>query len=180
MGHVMNLATYPRPYRILVTGSRYWGREPGEQALAVRFLVWLRDAAPPGTVLMHGACPTGLDALADALWWGCFGLTTEAWPADWDHCGTNCPPDDDGAHRATRKPGDTHHPGDGDDYCPRAGPRRNNAMVMTVPDRCYAFYGPFSKGAKGCADAAARRGVPTWRSGQGAVWPWDWAAHYPR
>lgn len=167
------MPTYPRPYRILFTGSRYWGRNPGEEAQVVRLLVYLRDHAPPGTVAVHGGCPTGLDALVDLVWWWSFGLPVEQWPADWDSCGRGCPADG-GAHRVTKKPGDLVHPGDLGEYCPVAGPRRNTDMALTVPDRCYAFYGPFSKGSKGCADAAAHRGVPTWRSLPGAVPPWQW------
>lgn len=72
--------TLPRPKRVLVTGSRDWGKgspiqsETLERALA--------DAYAPGAVLVSGACPTGADRLAESAWerWG--GVV-ERHPADW-------------------------------------------------------------------------------------------------
>jgi hypothetical protein len=68
------------PYRVLVTGSRDWpDKEAVWQALAetVRALPADRDL-----VLVHGACPTGADAMAHE--WACgFGAVIEAHPANW-------------------------------------------------------------------------------------------------
>ena len=51
-----------QPFRLLVTGSRSWD-DGGtiEQALAV-----ILDRHPEGVLLVHGACPRGADAIADA------------------------------------------------------------------------------------------------------------------
>jgi hypothetical protein len=64
--------------RILVTGSRDW------DDVAV-VMTALRDAAnglPRDTVLVHGACPTGADALAEKVWLAS-GRPVERHPADW-------------------------------------------------------------------------------------------------
>ncbi|MEU8920391.1 SLOG family protein [Kitasatospora sp. NPDC048545] len=63
--------------RILVTGSRAWSdRARLEWALGVAF-----KAFRP-IVVVHGACPTGADAMA-AAWAQRAGVGVEAWPADW-------------------------------------------------------------------------------------------------
>ena len=51
-----------QPFRLLVTGSRTWDDvQIVEQALAV-----ILDRHPEGVLLVHGACPRGADAIADA------------------------------------------------------------------------------------------------------------------
>ena len=51
-----------QPFRLLVTGSRTWHDIAAvEQALAV-----ILDRHPEGVLLVHGACPRGADAIADA------------------------------------------------------------------------------------------------------------------
>jgi hypothetical protein len=65
------------PYRILLTGSRVWTHG----TLLLRVLALWRDRCPGG-VLVHGACPTGADFMAAALW-GRWGLPVEAHPASW-------------------------------------------------------------------------------------------------
>lgn len=67
------------PYRILVTGSRDWDDEE-ELRLAL-----IKAAVPhlPSVMVVHGACPTGADAMA-AEWAANYGLRAEAHPADWD------------------------------------------------------------------------------------------------
>ena len=69
-------------YRILVTGSREWG-----DAQELRFAL-IRAATPylPAAVVVHGACPTGADAMA-AEWAADMGVPTEPHPADWDRLG---------------------------------------------------------------------------------------------
>ena len=72
-------------YRILITGSRSWqdrdqisfelGRAIGESGAEMRDIV-----------LVHGACPSGADAMAAALAMAC-GYRQEAHPADWQQHG---------------------------------------------------------------------------------------------
>lgn len=71
--------------RILVTGSRDW-----IDLSALTFaLGWTfghlqeRAELPVNPVLVHGACPTGADAMADHVWTG-QNLPVERHPADWD------------------------------------------------------------------------------------------------
>jgi hypothetical protein len=64
--------------RILVTGSRDWADEQAIQAALTR--AWQEF---PGAVLVHGACPTGADAIADRLW----NWDIEPHPADWQRYG---------------------------------------------------------------------------------------------
>lgn len=64
--------------RVIVTGSRYWSD---------RDAVWkaLATAAPSleePFVIVHGACPTGADAIADD-WGRQYGATVERFSADW-------------------------------------------------------------------------------------------------
>jgi len=50
----------------------------------------------------------------------------------------------------------------------RAGPVRNAAMVATAPKVCVAFITGASPGATGCADMAAKAGIPVRRYYRGA------------
>jgi hypothetical protein len=70
----------PGPYRVLVTGSRNWAdseRIARELAATAENMAGRRSV-----VLVHGACPTGADAIAarEAL---ALGWETEPHPADW-------------------------------------------------------------------------------------------------
>lgn len=177
---------------VLLTASRYLGKNPGETDQLIRQLVKLRNfdagwcAGEPAnaeTVLMHGGCPTGGDAIADAIWWGAWGMPTAVYLPDWD----SCDPDDprcEGDHRKMRGHRDKHHPPtvwvDEDvsgftgtvrpmrtgrnllTYCPHAGPRRNQRMIAAGPGWCLALPHQFSTGSRGCAKAAKRAGVPTY------------------
>lgn len=66
-------------YRILITGSRDWDgmQLPLQLGIAI-------GERPPGTepVIVHGACPSGADAMADRIARD-FGWRTERHPADW-------------------------------------------------------------------------------------------------
>lgn len=68
--------------RILVTGSRDWHDEIAIEELLFEY--------SPG-LLVHGACPTGADAIADAIatrW----NWDIERHPADWDRHGKKAGP----------------------------------------------------------------------------------------
>jgi hypothetical protein len=68
--------------RILVTGSRDWNDEA-----PVRAALTDATAGRPGPhVVVHGACPTGGDAIADRIA-AELGLTVERHPARWRHYG---------------------------------------------------------------------------------------------
>ncbi|MFJ5294470.1 DUF2493 domain-containing protein [Streptomyces sp. NPDC088348] len=115
-----------QPYRILVTGSRDWADHDV-----------VRDALAAATyqhvpaVIVHGACPSGADAMAS--WWvrryRHLGLTEERHPADWKANG-----------RA-------------------AGPIRNALMVNLGADVCLAFIKGGSRGASHTAGLAELAGI---------------------
>lgn len=69
--------------KVLVTGSRDWSDKRAVH-LALKQL-------PPDTVIIHGACPTGADAMADAIAKK-LGLTVRAYPADWEAEGKKAGP----------------------------------------------------------------------------------------
>ena len=70
------------PRRILVTGSRDWD-DAQELRLA---LISATVSRLESAVIVHGACPSGADALA-AEWASDYGVRTEEHPADWDGYG---------------------------------------------------------------------------------------------
>lgn len=69
---------------VLVTGARDWTN----QHLIRAALTWVWN---PNTLLLHGACRTGADALADECWTQ-WGGTTKPVPADWDRYGRHAGP----------------------------------------------------------------------------------------
>lgn len=72
------------PVRILVTGSRDWPSEEAvDQALADYLFA---RGCPTNVVVVHGACPTGADEMADACAEG-NGWSVERHPADWKRYG---------------------------------------------------------------------------------------------
>lgn len=140
--------------RILVTGSRDWA---DDQALAYHLGQAAWDAVGHGRLtIIHGACPRGADAMADR-WARHHGFPVETHPADWDHCADTCPP----AHRVTKRPGDVDHPGEQPDYCPTAGPRRNQHMVDLGADVVVAFLvkGARNAGTRDCMRRATAAGL---------------------
>lgn len=138
--------------RVLATGSR---------SLTDRRLVWFElDAvaasyASRGMVLVHGDCPDGFDALADA-WAVARGIEREPHAAVWDSCTWDCPR----GHRRWKRRGDRVHPGMLADYCPGAGPRRNGLMVGLGAEVCVAAPVGSSYGTRDCMRRAAAAGIP--------------------
>ncbi|HEY9438735.1 MAG TPA: DUF2493 domain-containing protein [Streptomyces sp.] len=130
------------PYRILVTGSRDWND---------RDRVWLElgNAVAPvpidrEIVIVHGHCPSGADAMADA-WARKYGATIERHRAQdfgpWPTCGPirNQHMVSLGADRCLAFIGPCTSP-----RCRRPGPHP-------------------SHGASGCADLAEAAGIPVRR-----------------
>jgi hypothetical protein len=127
-------------FRLLVTGWRGW---PEGDARYVTDAV--REALDPyrlplvsRRIVVHGACPTGVDAIVDR--WlrdrPILGVELERHPANWSRNG-----------RA-------------------AGPIRNTEMVNLGADMCLAFPGPVEPGAKhrfgtrDCLGKAIDAGIP--------------------
>ena len=69
-------------YRILITGSREWDNA---ELLSFELGLAIGGSGRPldQVVLVHGACPTGADAMADRIARD-YGYRTERHPADWD------------------------------------------------------------------------------------------------
>lgn len=141
----MTIATpsAPPPWRVLVTGSRDWA-----DIDLVRFALTTAVFRHLPAVIVHGACPSGADAVAS--WWvkqfaRNLDITEERHPADW------------AAHQKA------------------AGFRRNAEMVSLGADICLAFINPCVKpgcaepephgshGASQTADLADKAGIPVHR-----------------
>jgi hypothetical protein len=140
-------------YRVLVTGSRDWtDRRVVEDTLTAAGA--LAVALGQRLVVVHGACPTGADRIADG------------WARWHQNRGTAI---DIEQHPAQGHPTEDFGP------WPAAGPRRNAFMVGLGADACFAFIGPCtsprcrrtephpSHGASGCADLAEQAGIPVRR-----------------
>jgi hypothetical protein len=135
------------PFRALVTGNRDWS-----DWKAIETALDDLAAAHPSLLVVHVACPTGADAMADA-----WVARYRQWPA-LDH------------HADVER-----HPADWRRYGRRAGPVRNAAMVALGADVCLAFVRPCvrlncpkpglhgSHGASQCADLAEAAGIVTRR-----------------
>jgi len=137
-----------KPYRVLVTGSRDWhDRAAIDDTLTALAAANTFHNRP--TVIVHGACPTGADSIAD----------------DWARWHARRNP----LIEFERHPAETFGP------WPACGPIRNKHMVSLGADACYAFIGCCtsprcrrpeahpSHGASGCAELAEQAGIPTRR-----------------
>lgn len=149
-------------YRVILTGSRRW-----TDRTAIHAVLRELDNNHADLLVIHGACPTGADAIADAFaesW----GIARKPMPADWDSCAPTCPAR---PHRKTRRPGDIHHPGTLPDYCPGAGPRRNWAMCQTGADLAVAWSMDYAWGTANCINAARDSGITVHKYGPGRSVP---------
>lgn len=125
------------PVRILVTGSRTWtDTRTVDDALLNAWHEATQVYGPSATiVVVHGACPHGADAYADA------------WVTRQDRRYVFVEP----------------HPADWKRYGRGAGFRRNAEMVHCGADLCLAFIKNGSSGATHTADLAEQHGIPTFR-----------------
>lgn len=69
--------------RVLICGSREW-----TDAKAIRLTI---EKLPLGSIIVHGACPTGADAIADELA-RAYGFHVKPYPADWTKYGNAAGP----------------------------------------------------------------------------------------
>lgn len=124
--------------RILVTGSRDWDqRETIISAISAAYLEDWDDAPEDVSMtLVHGACPTGADAIADEF----ASLGADVAPNHWTV---------------------ERHPADWETHGKRAGFLRNKEMVDLGADICLAFIKNHSKGATMTLDLAKKAGIPT-------------------
>jgi SLOG family YspA-like protein len=120
--------------RVIVTGSRNWVGQWGIDKIfqVLDATLNLGRQMNQGFELIHGACPTGADDIANE--WGIANsdeimLTT--WPADWDL------------------------------YGKAAGPVRNEQMMAAGGDLCVAFLRSNSSGTLDAIGKARRRGIWT-------------------
>lgn len=125
--------------RILVTGSRTW---TDDDAITTALDDAVGDTPAHQVVLVHGACPSGADEIADIhatkrRW------TVERHPADWARHGRS-----------------------------RAGHVRNQRMVALGADVVIAFIRDQSPGASTCLAKARQRGLRTvvWRQDTEQTW----------
>jgi hypothetical protein len=128
-------------YRILVTGSRSWqdgARLSYELGLVIGAAL-REDHTQDSIVIVHGACPSGADAMADRIA-GDYGWRTESHPANW-------------------RPGGV--------LDRSAGFKRNAEMVEAGADICLAFIRDGSHGASHCASLAEKAGIPVRRFTEG-------------
>lgn len=121
--------------KVIVTGSRDWD-VPSIVWNALGIALKTADIAEDHLTVVHGACPTGADAQADA--WVTYvqsqawPVTAKSYPADWARWG-----------RA-------------------AGPHRNRQMVFDNLDASYvlAFPRGASRGTRDTMAVAKGRGIP--------------------
>lgn len=117
--------------RVLLTGSRNW---TDEDAVIDALVDQINESPHYSVVVIHGACPTGADAIADRF---CeinadnryFSIEAKRFPADWS-------------------------------LGKKAGPLRNQTMVDLGADVCLAFPLADSRGTRDCMRRAEAAGIP--------------------
>jgi hypothetical protein len=122
--------------KVLVTGSRDWSNAA---AIEREF-----KKLPQGTIIVHGDCPTGADAIADKLAKK-YGFKIRRYPANWD-----AERDSAGGSRS-------------------AGPKRNARMIKEEhPDKegtpidlglAFTLDLSRSRGTKNCVERARAAGI---------------------
>jgi hypothetical protein len=122
-----------KPFRLLVTGSRSWDDEGVIQYALSEILFHNKTM-----ILVHGACPTGADRIADE-----WAAARNMYPA--------------------RPVTVERHPADWEKYGRAAGFRRNAEMVRLRADLCLAFILDASRGATHTADLAEKASIPVRR-----------------
>ncbi len=120
----------PIPIRVIVCGSRHWSDRQ-----AIKDRLWNIGNEHLNKTLVHGACPTGADAIAadvvaNDLGGATYGWTVAAFPAAWEAEGNS------------------------------AGPRRNERMAMAGADLCLAFWDGQSRGTADMIARCVRHGIP--------------------
>ena len=119
-------------FRVLVTSSRSWDKRAAIWTALDIIATAALESGYDRVVLVHGACPTGGDAHADA-WYrakrGEMPLGVERHPANWDLFGN------------------------------LAGHIRNADMIRSDIDVCLAAIRNRSKGASKCAEWADGAGI---------------------
>lgn len=108
--------------RVIVTGSRHMADAERVCQVLNQYKI---------TVLVHGACRTGADKLADEWARSNPGIEIERYPARWER------------------------------YGDAAGPIRNEHMVKLGADICVAFLASDSRGTKNCIALARRYNIKT-------------------
>lgn len=149
-------ATEPDCYFIGVTGSRNW-KKYGIIERALRFTAYEAQLKGLRPLLAVGDCPTGADWIATQTWRS-WQWEPQVFYADWDNCTSACPRIE---HRKRKRPGDKHHPGALDTFCPKAGPRRNVRLVGSGLHVLLAFpmAGSTRSGTWHCINVARGAGV---------------------
>lgn len=121
--------------RIGVTG----GRDFADWNMVARVV-----HALPNGILVHGAA-SGADDLCAKWWTRMMGREDEPHPAEWDQCDESC------YHRARTTVNSSN-------YCPAAGPRRNQQMVESGLDILVVF--PGGRGTADMTRRAEKAGIP--------------------
>lgn len=91
------MTTRTQRFRVLITGSRTWTDAPAIARVLNQLHVWQAERL----VIVHGACPDGADAIADA-WCRLHSVPAERHPADWQRHGRAAGPRRNAAMVATR------------------------------------------------------------------------------
>lgn len=172
---IQSLTALPGPYRVVVTGSREYGKDllrpgskkvfvddwrtapsPQRDAMVAALRAASARAAGRPMLIVHGGA-AGADTLSGMLA-QVSGKDTEVWPALWRR--------EDGTTRGGYDRAEALRMQNvftrGAGYFRGAGPERNQAMVDAGADECLAFkaIGATNRGTQHCIDAATAAGIP--------------------